>query len=62
METDEPRRALDPDVPAEMADDPRKALGDWRVVGPGDDPAAPAGGPDLPQPIFEEADEPRKLP
>jgi hypothetical protein len=64
METDKPRRvAGDSRVPAEMADEPRRAFTDPRPFAePGAEPGAATEDPDVPLPLQEEADEPRKRP
>lgn len=68
MEVDEPRRrAADPGVPAEMADELREVVREAadeprRVFGEADEPGPVPYDPDLPHPVREEADEPRKWP
>jgi hypothetical protein len=55
---DEPREAL-----TEVADEPRRTFGDSATAGVTAHERGPLPhDPDLPQPVQEEADEPRKLP
>ena len=74
MEVDEPRRQpVDPSVPAEMADlpresvreaadEPRRGFSDSLLVTPAEGANPVPHDPDLPHPVQEEADEPRKRP
>ena len=60
---DEPREAERESQVGEAADEPRGVFGDPLLLArPADKPGPLPYDPDLSQPVYEEADEPRKLP